>query len=164
MLIVNFSALYPIGSFLKGHRCNGNSAHWRFMTLFLARIDRERKNIECARAGHHPALLYDPATDAFVSLKGKGLPLGVDAAIPYRESSTAIEGGQILFIGTDGIWETRNDRGEFFGRERLRQVIRQYAAENARTILLSVIDAVEEFRGQKEQEDDLTLVIVKVNP
>jgi phosphoserine phosphatase RsbU/P len=134
----------------------------RFMTLFLARIDREERRIEWVRAGHDPALLYDPVLDIFLPLKGKGLALGVAADTVYQASAAAIRPGQILFIGTDGIWETRNEHGEFFGRERLQQVIRQYAAENSRTILLSVIDAVEEFRGQKDQEDDLTLVVAKV--
>jgi len=134
----------------------------RFMTLFLARIDRERKKIEWVRAGHDPALLYDPATEAFVSLKGKGLPLGVDAAIPYRASSTAIEDGQILFIGTDGIWETANKMGELFGKDRLKEVIRRHAGQSARDILLAVHGAAEEFRGELKQEDDLTIVIVKL--
>lgn len=134
----------------------------RFMTLFLARIDRERKKIEWVRAGHDPALLYDPATETFVSLKGKGLPLGVDAAIPYRESSTAIEDGQVLFIGTDGIWETANEMGELFGKDRLKEVIRRHASESARNILLAVHAAAEEFRGELKQEDDLTIVVVKL--
>ena len=134
----------------------------RFMTLFLARIDRVRKKIEWVRAGHDPALLYDPVTDAFVSLKGKGLPLGVDAAIPYRESSTAIEDGQILFIGTDGIWETANEMGELFGKDRLKEVIRRHAGQSARDILLAVHGAAEEFRGELKPEDDLTIVVVKL--
>jgi phosphoserine phosphatase RsbU/P len=134
----------------------------RFMTLFLARIDRVRKKIEWVRAGHDPALLYDPVTDAFVSLKGKGLPLGVDAAIPYRESSTTIEDGQVLFIGTDGIWETGNERGELFGKDRLKEVIRENADQTARDILLAVHAAAEEFRGELKQEDDLTIVVVKI--
>jgi sigma-B regulation protein RsbU (phosphoserine phosphatase) len=132
------------------------------MALFLARIDRVRKKIEWVRAGHDPALLYDPVTDAFVSLKGKGLPLGVDAAIPYRESSTAIEGGQVLFIGTDGIWETGNEKGELFGKDRLKEVIRRHAGQSARDILLAVHAAAEEFRGDLKQEDDLTIVVVKL--
>jgi sigma-B regulation protein RsbU (phosphoserine phosphatase) len=134
----------------------------RFMTLFLARIDRVRKKIEWVRAGHDPALLYDPATDAFVSLKGKGLPLGVDAAIPYCESSATIEDGQVLFIGTDGIWETANEMGELFGKDRLKEVIRQHADQSARDILLEVHTAAEEFRGELKQEDDLTIVVVKL--
>jgi sigma-B regulation protein RsbU (phosphoserine phosphatase) len=134
----------------------------RFMTLFLARIDRVRNIIEWVRAGHDPALLYDPKTKAFVDLKGKGLPLGVDAAIPYRESSTTVEDGQVLFIGTDGIWETGNARGELFGKDRLKEVIRQHADQSARDILLAVHAAAEEFRGELKQEDDLTIVVVKL--
>ena len=134
----------------------------RFMTLFLARIDRQRKKIEWVRAGHDPALLYDPVTETFVNLKGKGLPLGVDAAIPYHESSTAIEDGQVLFIGTDGIWETGNEKGELFGKDRLKEVIRRHAGQSARDILLAVHAAAEEFRGDLKQEDDLTIVVVKL--
>jgi len=88
--------------------------------------------------------------------------LGVDTAIPYRESSTAIDNGQVLFIGTDGIWETGNEKGELFGKDRLKEVIRQYASQSARDILLAVHAAVEEFRGELKQEDDLTIVIVKL--
>jgi phosphoserine phosphatase RsbU/P len=134
----------------------------RFMTLFLARIDRQRKKIEWVRAGHDPALLYDPATETFASLKGKGLPLGVDAAIPYHESSAAIEDGQVLFIGTDGLWETSNEKGELFGKDRLKEVIRRHASQSAREILLAVHTAAEEFRGELKQEDDLTIVVIKL--
>jgi len=134
----------------------------RFMTLFLARIDRQRKKIEWVRAGHDPALLYDPATETFASLKGKGLPLGVDAAIPYHESSAAIEDGQVLFIGTDGLWETSNEKGELFGKDRLKEVIRRHASQSAREILLAVHTAAEEFRGELKQEDDLTIVVIKI--
>lgn len=105
---------------------------------------------------------YDPATEAFISLKAKGLPLGVDAAIPYRESSATIKDGQVLFIGTDGIWETSNEMGELFGKDRLKAVIRQHADQSARNILLAVHAAAEEFRGELKQEDDLTIVIVKL--
>ena len=134
----------------------------RFMTLFLARIDRQRKKIEWVRAGHDPALLYDPGTETFASLKGKGLPLGVDAAIPYHESSAAIEDGQVLFIGTDGLWETSNEKGELFGKDRLKEVIRRHASQSAREILLAVHTAAEEFRGELKQEDDLTIVVIKL--
>ncbi len=49
-----------------------------------------------------------------------------------------------------------------FGKERLQGVIRRYAGYSARDIALSILDAVEEFRGKEVQEDDLTLVIVKI--
>ncbi len=135
----------------------------QFMTMFLARIDRGKNRIEWVRAGHDPAILYDPDTDSFSSLdEGQGLPLGVSQDAVYTASSGDIKPGQVIFLGTDGIWEARNSDGELFGKERLRQVIHANSRESARTIALSVLDAVEEFRGQGEQEDDLTLVITKI--
>jgi len=79
-----------------------------------------------------------------------------------RTSSCDIKSGQIIILGTDGIWEARNAEGELFGKKRLQQAIHTNSGESARTIVLSVLDAVEEFRGKGEQEDDLTLVITKI--
>ncbi len=50
----------------------------QLMTLFLARIDRDENRINWVRAGHDPAILYDPDTDSFSSLNdGNGMPLGI---------------------------------------------------------------------------------------
>jgi sigma-B regulation protein RsbU (phosphoserine phosphatase) len=135
----------------------------QFMTLFLARIDRGENRVNWVRAGHDPAILYDPDTDSFTSLNdGKGMPLGISKDAVYTASSCDIKPGQIIFLGTDGIWEARNAEGELFGKERLQQVIHTNSRESARTIVLSVLDAVEEFRGTGAQEDDITAVVIKV--
>jgi sigma-B regulation protein RsbU (phosphoserine phosphatase) len=135
----------------------------QFMTMFLARINRGANRIDWVRAGHDPAILYDPDTDSFSSLdECQGLPLGVAGDAVYQSSSGDIKPGQIIFMGTDGIWEARNADGELFGKERLQAVIHANFRESARTIALSVLDTVEEYRGKGEQEDDLTLVIVKI--
>ena len=134
----------------------------QFMTLFLTRIDRNKNSMEWVTAGHDPAIIYDPATDAFIDLKGKGLALGVMEDTNYEEHSQGIKPGQIICIGTDGIWEAHNSRGEPFGKERLKATIRKYASTSAETIVQSIIDAVEAFCENAEQEDDITLVIVKV--
>jgi len=134
----------------------------RFMTLFGAQIDRNRNRLDWISAGHDPAILFDPTTDSFKNLKGKGMPLGVTADAEYEASACQIKPGQIIFISTDGIRETRNQKGEMFGKNRIHQILRRYAKESAQTIKFSILDAVAEFRGDKEQEDDLTLVIIKV--
>lgn len=135
----------------------------QFMTMFLARIDRGANRIDWVRAGHDPAILYDPDADTFNALnENPGLPLGVSKDAVYKASSCDIKPGQIITLGTDGIWEARNADGELFGKERLQQVVQKNSRESARTIVLSVLDAVEAFRGQGEQEDDLTLVVIKI--
>ncbi len=135
----------------------------QFMTLFLARIDRGENRMGWVRAGHDPAILYDPDTDSFHSLDdSNGVALGISQDAVYTASSCDIKPGQIIFLGTDGIWEARNAEGELFGKERLQQVIHTNSRESARTIVLSVLDAVEEFRGTGAQEDDITAVVIKV--
>ncbi len=137
-------------------------AEGRFMTLFLARVDRENQLLEWVRAGHDPAILYDITDDSFTDLKGQGTALGISADFTFTRQSVPIRPGQVICLFTDGIPETRNAHGVSFGRERLRQEIRRHAAETAKNMILSILDAVAEFRGDLEQEDDLTLMVVKI--
>jgi len=67
-----------------------------------------------------------------------------------------------IVIGTDGIWESRNSKGEMFGKDMLKEVIRENADESAQMILNSVIDEVEQFTCPLKKEDDLTLTVIKI--
>ena len=136
----------------------------RFMTLFYLTIDPEQKCIDWVRAGHDPALLYDPLRDEFDELKGKGIALGVTDEFNYIQSQKAgLANGQIIAIGTDGIWEAFNRQGEMFGKDRLRDVIRRNAGESAGNILSSVYDELNKFTLGQKSEDDVTLVVIKVD-
>jgi phosphoserine phosphatase RsbU/P len=135
----------------------------QFMTLSLARIDRRENLMYWVRAGHDPAILYDPDNDSFSILDGgNGIPLGISLNAVYTVSFCDVKPGQIIFMGTDGIWEARNAEGELFGKERLQRIIGANSGESARTIALSILDAVEDHRGRKEQEDDSTVVVIKI--
>jgi len=131
-----------------------------FMTLFYAELDRRR--ICWVRAGHDPAILYDPAGLGFSELGGKGVALGLDEASDFAAQSRTLAPGQVVVIGTDGIWETQNSAGEQFGKARLRQIISRHAAAQASRIADALIEALTAFRGSAPQEDDITLVVVKV--
>jgi len=82
----------------------------------------------------------------------------------YQEFQRRIQPGQIILIGTDGIWESQNSRREMFGKKRFRDLIRTHARKPAREILNSVIRNLDEFRGRLAKEDDVTLVVIKVEP
>ena len=136
----------------------------RFMTLFYLTVDLQKNRIDWVRAGHDPAILYDPQQDDFVELKGTGVALGVNAAIQYTENRRdGLTNGQIIAIGTDGIWESFNKKGKMFGKKRFKDIIRQNAAAGADDILNAVYNEINEFIEGQKTEDDITLVIVKVN-
>jgi sigma-B regulation protein RsbU (phosphoserine phosphatase) len=134
-----------------------------FMTLFYSEIDAREKHICWVSAGHDPALLFDPATDSFISLSGKGLPLGVDENTVYAENRHPLTPGNIIIIGTDGIWEAPDRQGEMFGKERLQDLVRAHAGQKAHRIVEAVITAVEAFQGTgRQRQDDITLTVIKV--
>lgn len=136
----------------------------RFMTLFYLTLDLEQKTLGWVRAGHDPALLYDPASDRFEELKGKGIALGVQDDFFYMENKkSGLTPGQIIAIGTDGIWEALNGQGEMFGKDRFRAIIRRTAGEPAGHILSAVYDDLNQFTLGQKSKDDITLVIIKVD-
>jgi len=134
----------------------------RFMTLFFCEIDRLNKIIRWVNAGHDPAVTFDPDSGNFEELEGHSLPLGVSERAAYQESQRKIRPGQIILIGTDGIWESQNARGQMFGKERFRHVISTHARKTAIEILQAVIDEIDTFCHPLENEDDVTLVVIKV--
>ena len=134
----------------------------RFMTLFICEIDNPNSIIRWANAGHDPALAFDPDSGNFEELAGHSLPLGVSEKAAYQEFQCKISPGQILLIGTDGIWESQNSEGQMFGKERFRRVISAHARNTAMEILQAVIDASDRFSHPLGNKDDVTLVVVKV--
>jgi sigma-B regulation protein RsbU (phosphoserine phosphatase) len=135
----------------------------RFITMFFLEIDPANRTLRWVRAGHDPALLYDPAKDSFQELDGDGIALGVVEDVRFQDSG--LQGwtaGSILIVGTDGLRETMNSQDEMFGRERLRDLIRRNAGESAEGIQKAVIESLHRFRGEVPQEDDLTLVVIRL--
>jgi sigma-B regulation protein RsbU (phosphoserine phosphatase) len=135
----------------------------RFMSMFFLEIDPRAKTLRWVRAGHEPAMIYDPVGETFRELGGEGMAMGVLDTAEYRDyTQQGWEPGAVIVIGTDGITETRNTAGAFFGAERVCQVVRANASRSATDIQSAVIEAVQGFRGQAPQEDDVTLVVVKL--
>ncbi len=135
----------------------------RFMTLCLLRLRPQTGTMEWVRAGHDPAIWYDPAHDRLVELRGTGTALGVDTAFRYSLNRQAgLAPGQIVFLATDGLWETRNPQGRFFGKRAVNDLIRRFSHAPAEVIVERLLAGMNRFRGQHPLEDDVTLVVIKI--
>jgi sigma-B regulation protein RsbU (phosphoserine phosphatase) len=133
-----------------------------FVTLFYVEVDLSQTGLRWVRAGHEPALLIDSATGSVEELKGKGMAVGIDADFVFHENTIkTLRNGQILFIGTDGVFETQNSSGERFGSGRLTALLKKVAPLSSNEIADRILAALAEFRGTAKPEDDVTLVIVK---
>ena len=148
---------------VNAHIARDSSQTGRFISMFFLEIDPQAKLLRWVRAGHDPALVFNQAANAFSALNGKGMAMGVDQHFKYDEfSQNGWTAADIILIGTDGIHETRNKKGAMFGQERLREIIRQNAGASAKTICDAVIESLEDYRAGVSQEDDITLVVVKL--
>ncbi len=135
----------------------------QFMTLLYMIVDQKNQRLEWIRAGHDPGIIYDPVTDNFEELAGPGLALGVNAEWNYETNrKEGLKEGQIIVLGTDGIWEAQNSEGEMFGKEALFKKIRENADAEANVLLETIIDSLDQFRNGFSLQDDVTLIVVKI--
>jgi sigma-B regulation protein RsbU (phosphoserine phosphatase) len=133
------------------------------MSMFFLEIDPQKRSLRWVRAGHEPAMVYLPEADDFSELAGDGMAMGVTTDYTFKEYTAGeLKPGSVVVITTDGISETRNPEGEMFGVDRLRETIRNQSGNEAEQIKAAVIESVDAFRGSAEQEDDITLVVIKV--
>jgi len=135
----------------------------QFMTMFFLAFDTATRQLEWVRAGHDPAIVYDPGSDVFSELGGSGIALGVDVEWIYEDNKkTDFSSGQIIFLSTDGFWEARNKKGEMLGKEPILNTIRQHAASDATHIVDSIFDTLHKFLGGAKIDDDITSVVIKL--
>ena len=135
----------------------------RFLSMFFLEVDEQNRTLSWVRAGHDPALLFDPTQGEFEELNGEGMALGV--VDDYAFQMYTREGwapGSVVVVETDGIHETRNNQNEMFGHDRLRQIIRENHSATIDEIQNKVLAELQSFRGKLPQEDDVTLVVVKL--
>ena len=144
--------------------CQDTLESGNFMTMLYFMIDPVDKNITWVRAGREPIVCYDPAQNQFAELKGSGIAIGLDDEYHYEEFTwDSLADDQIFLVVTDGLWEARNEKGQMLGKDLVKEVIRKHAQESSKVIKDAVIAAVREFIGSAPLEDDLTIIVVKLN-
>ena len=101
------------------------------------------------------------ANDKFDELNGKGFVLGVNEKYSYQQYTYENwSEGQTILIGTDGIWETVNPEGEKFGKERIKEILRENNEFSALQIIDTITEELSAFRKEAVQDDDITMVII----
>ncbi|MGC8764692.1 MAG: SpoIIE family protein phosphatase [Brevinematia bacterium] len=132
-----------------------------FVTLFYGIIDMEKSVLYYSNAGHNLQYIYRTSQNELIPLKSKGIPLGINRKEIYDYSEIKLESQDIIICLTDGVVDAINTAGEVFGLERVKKILKNYAATNAHTIVSSIFREVEEWSKNTPQWDDMTVVVVK---
>jgi len=132
----------------------------RFMTACFATWQKGRQKLRVANAGQSQPLLYKDGRCDRIDLSG--FPLGIFEEVQYEEWGVTLEAGNILLFHSDGIAETTNSEGQFFGTTRLRKFIEQHNELTATEMADQILREVDWFSQSAPLSDDRTLVILKV--
>jgi sigma-B regulation protein RsbU (phosphoserine phosphatase) len=133
-----------------------------FLTLFIAVLDTQRRELRYVNAGHNPQFVLR-AGDGLTSMDSTGLPIALYPGHDYREVVLPVRAGDLLFFYTDGPVETENPEGDMFGAERLQALLAREQANGIDAVLRSVEETVRQFRGTAEPLDDATMMALRVD-
>jgi sigma-B regulation protein RsbU (phosphoserine phosphatase) len=132
----------------------------RFMTACFATWQKGRQKLRVANAGQSQPLLYKGGRCDRVELAG--FPLGIFEDVQYDEWGVTLEVGDILVFHSDGIAETANTEGQFFGTSRIKRLIEQHHEVTAAEMADLILREVDWFAQSAPLSDDRTLVVLKV--
>lgn len=138
-----------------------------FITLSYFLIDTQLKQLQFARAGHCPSLVYRNAEQKASYLQNKGLGLGILRNESYKDhidvNQLKYQKDDILLLFTDGISEAQNKTGDEFGFDRLKKLLEENATQSPKEIQKAIINSLYAFCETRHLEDDYTLVVLKFN-
>ena len=133
-----------------------------FVTAYLAILDLKTGELLSANAGHeHPTLRRaDGSYELIVSRHN--IALCAMDGIEYRTNRSTLAEGDSVFLYTDGVTEATDSETELFGDERLMSALNKNPAASPDEVVNNVRQAINEFVGEAEQFDDITMLAFKL--
>ena len=135
-----------------------------FITVFYAVLDTITGVLKYCNAGHNPPFLFSQRDgDSPLELSRTGMPLGILDEADWEQGEIQLGKGDLLICYTDGITESQDREGNFFGEEELAALVQSASDLPVVDIQNLVLDRIRDFSRSSSQFDDMTLLVVKRN-
>jgi len=131
------------------------------VTVSVVLIDSATRRATIASAGHPPVILRR-ADGTVETIDLFAPPLGVRLPVSIPQRTLDVAPGDLFLLHSDGIYETRSLTGEDYGLDRLADVVRTHGGGAAEELRDAILSDVSTFRGTREAEDDMTLVVCRM--
>ena len=130
-----------------------------FASLVYLEIGENQDAVQLLNAGHLPPLLIDG--ESITEMEAGSPALGMNLDVTYQKQSIALPEGNILFLFSDGLTEARNTDGEFFGDQRLIELLKHTSTSSVSKMGEKVVKTIESFIDDGRYYDDFSVVILK---
>ena len=146
--------------FVNNRICSKNIDEM-FITVWLGILDIKTGKVIAANAGHEYPAIRKSGGEFEVLLDKHSFVVGGMEGMKYKDYEFTLQKGNGLFLYTDGVTEANNSAEEMFGESRMVEVLNQDADASSEKIIANVKAAVDEFVGEAERFDDLTMLCLK---
>lgn len=134
-----------------------------FISMFYAKYNAATGKLSYSNAGHNRPMLHRKDEASCLELDAEGLIIGVKPSVIFEERSILLQSGDLLLFYTDGLTEAMNQEEEMFGVGRVCDLLGTLANLPATEIVDSLYRAVSDFTASPLLQDDISVVVLKVN-
>jgi hypothetical protein len=136
-----------------------------YSTMSLLKYDTSTRKAVLCNAGHLPVLHYSKERKRFEKQYKKGLGLGMISSANYDNQKFTVQKGDILFLFSDGLIETRDEKKqirdiEFFKELLIRCIGSVYKSTHELSEI--IFREVKKSDHAAKFEDDASLIILEV--
>ncbi len=128
-----------------------------FVTAFIGILNLSTGKFIYVNAGHNPPLLCRRDRAEYLP-KAQNPILGVRGGMAFAAETLVLQPGDSLFLYTDGVTEARDEAKEFFGEQRLQEILSATAGQGAEKQMETVLEKLFAFVGEANQSDDITML------
>ena len=142
--------------------CDGNEESF-FITVWFGILTISSGELQYANAGHeHPAICRKGASYNLKKEK-HSLPLAVDKDTTFINESIRLNKGDVVYLYTDGVTDSRNESGVLFGEKRLIEALNRETNIEVKNVIQNVLWQIDGFIDKAIQHDDITMLILQYN-
>ncbi len=135
-----------------------------FVTLQCLVFDLEQRRVSCAGAGHHQLAVVSPGRLPRLAFPSSGRPAGLSASNPVERETLSLTPGDTFVLFSDGVSEAMNTGEDFYGEERLLDVLAASSGATAAETVTRVFADVRAFTAGAKQSDDITVLAAQYAP
>ncbi|GEM_PF-330278 len=132
-----------------------------YVTLVFGVLSPKEGVFRYVNAGHAYPLLFEAKTQKVRELDQGGTFIGILEEVDFDEGEIQMAPGDVLVLYTDGVTDMNNPKEELWGRENLEKTIKENLQSGAEDIRNAIFDACQKHRGEADQFDDFTLIVIK---
>ncbi|MFH1490338.1 MAG: SpoIIE family protein phosphatase [Pseudomonadota bacterium] len=132
-----------------------------FVTLFLGILDTRSGEVVYCNGGHNPPYLIRSNGRIHPMESTHGMALGVEESFTYRSGKVTVEGGDTIFLYTDGVTEAMNEKKELFSEKRMEEKLRTLKEKPVESVIAGVMEEVRSFSEGVPQSDDITMMVLR---